>query len=541
MNATPFTESDPVAAGRAALERANWAQARACFEEAVASGDAAEAWEGLSRAAWWQGDQDVVFVARERAYRCYQQRADACGAARMAMWLASDHLDFLGDDAVATAWLRRARSLTGDLAPCPEQGYNLLLEADIALLCESDPATAMTKAREAVELAGRIPDVGVEVVGLAILGSALVALGAVEEGLQRLDECAALAVAEDFSEIAAPGWALCHTVSVCANVGDFGRAAQWCRALHKLSEVWQARHFFGVCRTAYGDVLATRGDWVSAEQELVSAIEDLRITRPALAAPSAVRLGRLRASQGDLGEARKLFESALPAPQALLALGELNLAGGDADAAADAADRVLRNLGDASILERFPALELRARAHAAAGATGGAIAVVEEIEGLAVRLGTPYMRARSLHVRANVLAAVGDHDGARQAAEDSADLFTACSAPYDEACVRMVLAAALQALGHGARADGESRAALEAMALLRSPRDGAGSSADELSTREVEILRLVAQGLGDGQIAERLFLSPHTVHRHVANIRTKLRTPSRAAAVSYATRHGLLD
>lgn len=175
------------------------------FEQAVACGDAAEAWEGLSRAAWWQGDQDVVFVARERAYRCYQQRADACSAARMAMWLASDHLDFLGDDAVATAWLRRARSLTGDLAPCPEQGYNLLLEADIALLCESDPATAMTKAREAVELAGRIPDVGVEVVGLAILGSALVALGAVEEGLQRLDECATLAVAEDFSEIAAPG------------------------------------------------------------------------------------------------------------------------------------------------------------------------------------------------------------------------------------------------------------------------------------------------------------------------------------------------
>ena len=540
MSATPFTEADPLAAGRAALGHADWAEARARFEEAVFAGDAPEAWEGLSRAAWWQGDSEALFFARDRAYRAYRQAGDACGAARMAMWLASDHLDFRGDDAVASAWLRRARALARDLAPCAEQGYNLLLEADIALLAESDPATAVEKAREAVELARHIPDVGVEVVGLAILGSALVALSAVDEGLQCLDECATLAVAEDFSEMAAPGWALCHTVSVCANVGDFGRAAQWCRALHTWSATWQARHFFGICRTAYGDVLATRGDWPSAEQELVSAMEDLRTTRPALAAPTAVRLGRLRGSQNDLAQARILFEAALPLPQAVLALGELDLAGGDVSAAADAADRVLRNLGDASVLDRFPALELLARARAAAGDADGAMVAVDEVERHAARLGTPYMRARSLYVRADVLAAAGDHNGARRAAEDAADLFTASSAPYDAARARMVLSAALEALGRRERAEAEARAALEAFALLRAPRDGVRLANEELSPREVEILRLVAQGLGDGQIAGRLFLSPHTVHRHVANIRMKLRTPSRAAAVAYATAHGLL-
>ena len=67
-----------------------------------------------------------------------------------------------------------------------------------------------------------------------------------------------------------------------------------------------------------------------------------------------------------------------------------------------------------------------------------------------------------------------------------------------------------------------------------------GRPARSCSAREVDILRLVAHGLGDAQIAERLFLSPHTVHRHIANIRTKLRVPSRAAAVAHATRHGLL-
>jgi pimeloyl-ACP methyl ester carboxylesterase/DNA-binding CsgD family transcriptional regulator len=62
----------------------------------------------------------------------------------------------------------------------------------------------------------------------------------------------------------------------------------------------------------------------------------------------------------------------------------------------------------------------------------------------------------------------------------------------------------------------------------------------DLSARELEVLRLVAAGLSDGEIAERLVLSPHTVHRHVANIRTKLGLPSRGAAVAHAARSGLL-
>jgi DNA-binding CsgD family transcriptional regulator len=61
-----------------------------------------------------------------------------------------------------------------------------------------------------------------------------------------------------------------------------------------------------------------------------------------------------------------------------------------------------------------------------------------------------------------------------------------------------------------------------------------------LSERESEVLRLVANGLSDAQIAEQLVVSPHTVHRHVANIRTKLGQPSRAAAVAYAARRGLI-
>jgi len=61
-----------------------------------------------------------------------------------------------------------------------------------------------------------------------------------------------------------------------------------------------------------------------------------------------------------------------------------------------------------------------------------------------------------------------------------------------------------------------------------------------LSAREQEVLRLVAEGLSDSDIAERLIVSPHTVHRHMANIRAKLRQPSRAAAAAHAVRNGLI-
>ena len=77
-------------------------------------------------------------------------------------------------------------------------------------------------------------------------------------------------------------------------------------------------------------------------------------------------------------------------------------------------------------------------------------------------------------------------------------------------------------------------------ALRAEPSAGRSLEDEPLSRREREVLALVAQGLNDREIAERLIVSPHTVHRHVANIRTKLGSGSRAAAVAEAARIGLL-
>jgi len=93
--------------------------------------------------------------------------------------------------------------------------------------------------------------------------------------------------------------------------------------------------------------------------------------------------------------------------------------------------------------------------------------------------------------------------------------------------------------------DGDAvlRAVAPFLGIQGPPRPASGADADalgELSTREREVLGLVAGGLSDVQIAERLVISPHTVHRHVANILAKLRLPTRAAAVAAAARAGLL-
>jgi predicted ATPase/DNA-binding CsgD family transcriptional regulator len=62
---------------------------------------------------------------------------------------------------------------------------------------------------------------------------------------------------------------------------------------------------------------------------------------------------------------------------------------------------------------------------------------------------------------------------------------------------------------------------------------------DELTAREVEVLRLVAQGLSDAQVAEHLVISPHTVHRHLSSIYSKIAVSSRSAATRYAIDHHL--
>ena len=191
------------------------------------------------------------------------------------------------------------------------------------------------------------------------------------------------------------------------------------------------------------------------------------------------------------------------------------------------------------------------RACLAAGEGDGAAAeAAAELRAIADVLATAPLAGAASYCEGLVAAAAGDHAGALSHHEAAVERYAASEAPLETARARLGVAEALAALGRTEVARREATAAVEALeaigaapecrkAMEVARRIGAAPRS-ELSPREVEVLRLVAEGLGDRQIAGRLTLSEHTIHRHVANIHTKLRCSSRAAAVALAHRRGLL-
>jgi ATP/maltotriose-dependent transcriptional regulator MalT len=548
MAAELETVEDLVAAGNAALAGAAWEEACRCFEAALGREESVEAWEGLAWANSWLGHTDASLDAREQAFRAYRTAGDVGGAVRMAGWLANDALHFRGDEAVAAGWLERGRSLVAGRPLGSEYGWLLVIEGYYALEVQADPETAAAKGCEAAALGAEFGVPDLEAIGMAIEGAALVVEGRVEQGLRRLDEAAAVSAGEDFELPISPAWALCILIAVCERIGDFGRVAQWCEAMRSIGDRLNGRHLVGVCRSAYGQVLVCRGEWPAAEAELVAALADLEAMRPGMAPDGLARLGELRARQGRTEEARVLFERALPVRPALVGLGTLALDEGDALGAADIAERILRRVGEAAPIERVPALELLARARAELDELDAADEALTELGDIVARLGTRYLRGRARLVTGEVAESRGDHEEARRNLEDALDLFAECAAPYEAALARLGLSRTLASLGRTDVAAAEAERASADFAKLGATRDASraggprpgAAGVGELTLREREVLTLVAQGLSDGEIAERLVVSPHTVHRHVANVRTKLGLPSRAAAGAYATREGLL-
>ena len=355
-----------VAAGREALSRGAWTDARDRFDAAVRAEESGEALEGLGWAGYWLHDAELTLGSRQRAYRAYRGRGEVRGAGRVAAWLAADFVEFRGEDAIASGWLGRAHRLLDDLPRCAEQGWLALIEGSIRLGAVGDLDEVARAARHAAQVGREEAVADLEAIGLSLEGMALVGQARVRDGMRRLDEASAIATGEELQLPISLSWALCYVIAACEGVGDFPRAAQWCEVMSASAERWGARHSRGVCRSAYGTVLACCGHWEAAEAELTAALGDLEAARPGMAGGGLVRLGELRARQGRVEEARELFERAGTHRLAVLGLGGLALAAGDAAAAADAAERVLRRMPAGSALTRHArARAARARARRA--------------------------------------------------------------------------------------------------------------------------------------------------------------------------------
>jgi LuxR family transcriptional regulator, maltose regulon positive regulatory protein len=541
--ATRDARSDSLAAGEAALERGDWGEARAKFEQALAGGAAPEALEGLSTAAWFLDEAPLVFDARERAYAGYREAGRAVDAARVAIALAWDYRIFRGEAAVGDGWLARARRLLEGRGPTRERGWLLLREASFAL--PGNTTLARERCAEARALGRELDDVDIEMTALALDGLVRVGQGEVAEGMAALDEAATAATAGEMREHFAIGFSCCYLIFACELVRDFERAGQWCERLARIAMSWNDQLLLPVCRTHFGTVLVLRGEWARAEAELSEGAAGFA-ARPALATDALARLADLRRRQGRTDEATALLAQAEHHPLAVLCNAAIALERGDAADAADGAARYLRLIGEAAT-ERAPGLELLVAAHAHAGRPQEAAAAARELRAIADAAATSPLLGAARQAEGRVRLAEGDADRAREAFEDAVELLGRAGLRFETAWARVDLAAALRALG---RADAARRALDRArlgfaelgaagaerhVAALRASR-GAGP----LSAREQQVLGLVAGGRTNAEIAAALMLSEHTVHRHVANILAKLGCSSRAAAVARATEERLL-
>lgn len=553
-------------AGQEALARASWDEARACFETVLQSEETPEPLEGLGMAAWWLDDAATTFDARHRAYRLYRTRGDRRSAARVAIFVAWDYYAYRGQAAVASGWLGRARRLLDGLDPCPEHGLLWIADAHFALMLRNETEEAARLAAETAALGRDLGSVDLEMLALAYQGLALVSEGQIAEGMRLLDESTAAAVAGEMTDFDAICTSCCCLIYACERARDYERAVQWCDELKQFCERWSYRPMFSLCLTHYAGVLIWRGAWAEAEAELTEAISNFRSTKPGIGGESFVRLAELRRRQGRLDEAAALYRQADRPPWrmlghhlALLGRAALALDRGDAEMACDLAGRFLRAVPAEDRTERAAAFELLVRAQTAAGRAAEARESLQELREIVALVPTTPLQASACFAEGFVAAAAGDHEAAQRSFEDAADLFDRSGAPFETCLARIELARSLHALGRHTTAEQEARAASDSLqkigasreaeraaSLLRELENTARKPTDEsselagLTQRELEVLRLVAQGLGDREIAAALTLSEHTVHRHIANVLTKLNRPSRAAAVAHVARHGLL-
>lgn len=380
----------------------------------------------------------------------------------------------------------------------------------------------------------------------ALQGLAMTSAGDLEGGMARLDASVAAATSGDVADPMWMGKVCCWLIAACNQNKDVTRAADWCRRVEAICAERQLVPLFNVCRIQYASVQVARGSWREAERELTGVLERLSGSRRTSRLEAVVQLGELRRRQGRCGEAEALFAQAEFHPAAIAGRARIHMSGGDYAVAWTAIRGLLAWLPQDSRLLRAEVLYLAVVLAQAAGEEEAARLLAGELRQTAELTRTDSLMATTSAADA-VLA---PPDVAVPLLTEAVRRFSAAALRFDEAHTRLSLAEAL--LSTGDRSATQRHLALatqvlselsagEDLARARRLADAAGVPATgPLSTREREVLRLVSQGMSNQEIAASLVLSEHTVHRHVANILTKLDQTSRTGATSYAIQAGLL-
>ena len=499
--------------------------------------------EALAEAAWWLCRTGESVAARHRAHAAFRRAGDAKGAARTAARLFHEHF-YRGEQAVAAGWLRRGfREVERDPGGV-ERGWLEFAQAELHLH-QGPLDRAAVHAAAAVASAREHGDADLAAVALQLQGRALVAAGDVEEGLALLDEAMTFVLAGELAPLYT-GWVYCSVILACRDLADLRRAGEWTEAARRWCRELPATTPYrqGLCRIYRGEVLALRGDWDEAEAELRQAHDELLPHKPGGAAEASYAVGEVLRRRGDLGAAEQAFVRAQRLgwdPQPGLAL--LRLAQGRVDAAAAA---LRSTLASPPVVDRFAHARLLAAqvdVSIAAGALDQARAAAAERASVEDALSSPVISATAATAAGALRLAEGDPAAALERLRHAMRRWRDLGLPYEEARARLLAGAAVTLLGDADGGRVELQAARAGFERLGAAADASQATAllqgrhrpgRLLTGREVEVLRLVASGMGNREIAGTLHLSEHTVARHMQNVFAKLGVSSRAAAISRA-------
>jgi DNA-binding CsgD family transcriptional regulator len=545
--------------------RGAWEEARSAFERALYAGDGdaaehslravrdpegdAEILSGLAEALWWLGEIRESLDCWERAYSGFRQRPDPAQAAFVAFQLGMLYDANLGNHAASSGWMARAARLVDEHALEPLRGWILIARAADS----ADPGEHEALAREAHQLGRVSGDRDMELCALTQIGVALIDQGRITDGMAFHDEAMAGALAGE-GQLDTVVFTTCEMMTSYCRCAQYQRMTQWIRAADRFVERYGCPYLNASCRTHYGEALFATGDWARAEEELRTALRLSEYSLPAVQAQALARLADLRLAQDRVEEAERLLAGFEDHEASAPACTRIHLVRRRFAPAAATARRWLGVIGE-DRLESALLLELLGEAEIGQGQVEAAGERGRKLADMGSALDCRVMLARGERLRGRALAAASD-PVAKQHLDAALREFVRLEMTVEAARTRLLLARTLREVDPEV-AEAEARAALAVFEKLGAlteteatttvlreieTREQPGKTPDlaGLTPREVEVLRLVAQGLSDKEIASRLVLSRHTVHRHIHSILTKLDLPSRAAAAAYAARHGLL-
>jgi DNA-binding CsgD family transcriptional regulator len=542
-----MTVVDDLHRAREAYERREWVAAYRVLSDLDNADLRADDFTALATTAYLLGRHNDCIQALQRAYQAHLDQGEPLGAVRAAYSLTFT-LWFGGEIAIGSGWLARAERLLDEYGEdVVERGY-LLDRITFAHIVRGQFAEALATAPRVTEYGRRFGDPDLSALGLHAEGRLAIYAGQVAAGLRLLDEAMVAVVAGEVSPVFA-GQIYCSSIEACQQVSDLGRAGEWTHALATWCDGQPGLvAYTGQCAVHRGQLMRLHGAYTDAVQELE------RAARRYAAAGGSPAVGQAHYERGEAlrlrGEPdgaedayREAAEQGHPAQpgRALLWLER-----GRPELAAAAMHRVLAE--SHGPVPRSQVLPAAVDVLIATGDSDGAAALAAELCESAEAFGCTALVAASQYATAAVALARGRPEDALRNARRAVHRWSQLSAPYEVGRSRMLVGLALRLLGDEQSAVvelthtrkifadiGAASAEREVAALLGAQRLPGG-----LTPREVEVLRLVAAGMSNPEIAAALVLSEKTVARHMSNIFTKLEVGSRTAAAAFAFKHRLV-